>query len=76
MVSSRMTALLNDDEVRDIEANFDNTREAFALLGLIDAEFRSDPMSVQCFDLRLVERVKQCVAARKAFVAKRPLLAE
>lgn len=40
-------------------------REAFMLLDLIDAEFRSDPMSVQCFDLRIVERVKQCVQRRK-----------
>ena len=44
-----------------IEASFDNDREAHALLALIDAEFQSDPMSVQCFDLRIVERVKLCV---------------
>jgi len=31
--------------------------EAFALLDLVSAEFRSDPTSVQCFDLRIVERV-------------------
>lgn len=43
----------------------DNEREAFALLALIDAEFRSDPMSVQCFDLRIVERVRNCVEARR-----------
>lgn len=32
--------------------------EALALLRLINMEFQSDPMSVQCFDLRLVERVR------------------
>ena len=33
-------------------------REAFHLLDLISCEFRSDPTSVQCFDLRvIVERV-------------------
>lgn len=39
--------------------------EAFALLGLINAEFQSDPSSVACFDLRIVERVKTCVEKRK-----------
>ncbi len=43
----------------------DNYLEALRLLDLIDAEFRSDPMSVQCFDLRIVEQVKQCVQLRK-----------
>jgi hypothetical protein len=61
-------------EARDVESmtrafgdpfGLDDDREAFLLLDLIDAEFRSDPMSVQCFDLRIVERVKQCVARRK-----------
>lgn len=59
--SRRLTA----KAVRAIEANFENQREAFVLLDLIDAEFRTDPMSVQCFDLKIVERVRQCVAARK-----------
>lgn len=35
--------------------------EAEQLLGLINAEFQSDPMSVQCFDLRIVKRVKDFV---------------
>ena len=39
--------------------------EAFKLLGLIDAEFQSDPMSVQCFDQRIVERVRAAVLARE-----------
>ena len=41
---------------------WDNEKEAWALLRLIDAEFQSDPTSTQCFDLRVVERVKQCLA--------------
>jgi hypothetical protein len=45
--------------------DLDNDHEAFRLLDLIDAEFRSDPMSVQCFDLRIVARVKECVDRRK-----------
>lgn len=43
----------------------DNDHEALRLLDLIDAEFRSDPTSVQCFDLRVVQRVKDCVEKRK-----------
>jgi hypothetical protein len=43
----------------------DNDHEAFKLLDLIDAEFRSDPTSVQCFDLRVVQRVKECIERRK-----------
>jgi hypothetical protein len=41
-----------------IEESFDLKREGMELLGLIAAEFKSDPMSVQCFDLRIVERTK------------------
>ena len=40
--------------------------EALELLKLIDAEFQSDPMSVQCFDLRIVKRVNECVTALTA----------
>lgn len=40
--------------------------EAMRLLDLIDAEWRSDPMSVQCFDLRIVKRVNDLVKAWRA----------
>ncbi len=43
-----------------------NIEEAFVLLDLIDAEFRTDPMSTQCFDLRIVERVRVCVEKRRS----------
>jgi hypothetical protein len=33
-------------------------REAVDLLAVIVNEFNTDPMSVQCFDLRIVERCK------------------
>lgn len=55
---------------RAMEEKFDNDDEAHTLLDLINAEFQSDPMSVQCFDLRIVERVKLCVAHRKAHATK------
>jgi len=43
----------------------ETTKEAHILLDLISDEFQSDPMSVQCFDLRIVERVKKCVQSKK-----------
>lgn len=46
---------------------YDNDMEAWKVLDLIVAEFESDPMSVQCFDLRTVERAKKCVEARKQY---------
>jgi hypothetical protein len=56
---------LSDRMQRAIESSFANRDEAFALLDLIDAEFRSDPMSQQCFDARIVERVRLCVTLQK-----------
>lgn len=35
--------------------------EMFALLDLIDAEWRTDPVSVACFDARLVAKVRAVV---------------
>ncbi len=51
--------------VRAVEDGWRNDEEAYALLDLIDTEFRSDPMSTQCFDQRIVKRVAYCVALRK-----------
>lgn len=57
---------------REMEENFESDSEAFRLLDLINAEFQSDPMSTQCFDRRIVERVRDWVAKRKA--SARPVL--
>jgi hypothetical protein len=62
--------LLTPDAIKATEEHFANVREAFALLALINAEFTTDPMSVQCFDLRIVERVRVCVGKRVAWVKK------
>jgi hypothetical protein len=61
----RMDAHLSPKAIAQMEAAFRNDEEAHTLLDLINAEFQSDPMSVQCFDLRIVERVKRCVEARR-----------
>lgn len=50
---------------KQLDAAFENDREAYVLLDLINAEFQSDPSSVACFDLRIVERVRLCVEKRK-----------
>ena len=50
----------------DMEERLESDSEAFRLLDLINAEFQSDPMSTQCFDLRIVERVRDWVAKHEA----------
>jgi hypothetical protein len=39
--------------------------EMARLLDLIDAEWRSDPSSVACFDLRIMEDVRKALASFK-----------
>jgi len=46
---------------RDDGRETTNEQEAMIVLDLIVAEFDSDPMSVQCFDLRTVLRAKELV---------------
>jgi hypothetical protein len=66
------SARLTESAQRIISDSFRNDEEAHTLLDLINAEFQSDPMSVQCFDLRIVARVKECVARRKAYLKAQP----
>ena len=42
----------------EIEERWRLEHDAVRLLGLVVAEWESDPMSVQCFDLRIVEQAK------------------
>lgn len=60
-----MQARLTDKAIKEIEEGFDLDREAWRILDLVVAEWNSDPMSVQCFDLRIVERAKVIVARHK-----------
>lgn len=53
-----MRARLTDKAMKQMEQRFALEREAVELLAVIAAEFESDPKSVQCFDLRVVERAK------------------
>ena len=43
-----------------------STADVWVVLDLIVAEWTSDPMSVQCFDLRLVERAKELLREHQA----------
>ncbi len=56
---------LSDEGIRQMDARIEAEIEAFEVLDLIVAEFNSDPMSVQCFDLRTVERAKEVVKQLK-----------
>ena len=56
---------LTEKAQREIEEGFELNREAWHLLALVVMEWTSDPMSVQCFDLRIVERAKQAIKRRR-----------
>ena len=47
-----------------------NENAALMCLDLINAEFKSDPQSVQCFDLRLVQKVDEIIQQRKRLERK------
>lgn len=52
---------LSDKGIRQMDERIEAHIEAFKVLDLIVAEFNSDPMSVQCFDLRTVKRAQDVV---------------
>ncbi len=63
--------MIDNDDVDHEEAEANGRLVSAApdlleILSLIVSEFKSDPMSVQCFDLRLVERAKRIVAEHGA----------
>ena len=61
MINLSDPATMTDKQLEELKAEQTIYHEAFELLRIINAEFQSDPMSVQCFDLRVVERVKNWV---------------
>ena len=46
--------------------------EAYKLLKIIDSEFQSNPTSVQCFDLQVVQQIRDCIEAGKQLNAELP----
>lgn len=65
-----MSALRPETE-RAAEELWALRREAVRLLGLVVAEWSSDPQSVQCFDLRIVS--KATVVVRRVAELERKL---
>lgn len=51
------TPRLTQKAMHEIERKFKMEERATELLALIAVEFKTDPQSVQCFDLRLVQEV-------------------
>lgn len=56
---------LSPKAVKDLERGFQLKRRAIELLDLVNAEWQSDPMSVQCFDLRIVQETKEVLTELK-----------
>lgn len=56
---------LTDKAQREMEERFKLESEALRIFDLVVAEWESDPTSVQCFDLRIVQRAKEIKARLK-----------
>lgn len=54
-----------DKYARDMEAKWALEKRAFEIFKLIVAEWKSDPQSVQCFDLRIVHEAIKIDEAMK-----------
>lgn len=72
---------LSPEQEERTERGWDLDARAWKVLDLIVAEFESDPMSVQCFDLRTVAEAKAVItecraldAASKRDIFSRPRL--
>lgn len=70
-----MKRQLSVRDEKEIEQMWDLRDEGMKLLDLIAAEFESDPMSVQCFDLRTVESVKRVAKAYRPLASKHNVFA-
>ena len=57
---------LKPEAVKAIERGFELDRRVWQLMDLVVAEWESDPSSVACFDLRIVEESKKILAEKKA----------
>jgi hypothetical protein len=50
---------------RQLDEQFKLQHDALAIFALVVSEWTTDPTSVQCFDLRLVQRAKEIHARLK-----------
>ena len=51
--------VMTQKEKKDIDEAFELKMEAMEIRKLINAEWKSSPTSVQCFDLRVVKRTDE-----------------
>lgn len=56
---------LTSKAIKEMDEAFSLRQEAVEILGQVVDEWNSDPMSVQCFDLRTVERANYVLARLK-----------
>lgn len=61
-----MQTFLTRSGEKAIERRFTLQKRAIEILDIVVAEWESDPMSVQCFDLRVVEEAKAILNELKA----------
>lgn len=50
---------------RQMERKFEVESRLLAIMDIVVAEWESDPVSVQCFDLRIVDEAKKLTAERR-----------
>lgn len=60
-----MQPRLTDEGFKEICRQQDADKRVWELMDIICSEFQSDPMSVQCFDLRVVDEAIKLVRDRK-----------
>lgn len=58
----RDTPRLTGKAQKEMEAAWKCERRGMEILAIVVAEWQSDPLSVQCFDLRIVEEAKSLIA--------------
>lgn len=54
-----MSNRLSEKAQREMEERFELQRRAVQLLDYVVSEWKTSPLSVQCFDLRLVKEAKE-----------------
>ena len=61
--ADKFLSLINNKQAQDeLSQKYKLETRAIELFNIIVAEFESDPISVQCFDLRIVEEAKSVAA--------------
>ena len=68
-----MRPMLTKKAQSEIEEMWMCRDEGMKLLDLVAAEFESDPMSVQCLDLRIVEDIKRVAKTHRELAKNNPL---